>query len=207
MFGRSSARRTNWRIRCAQDRRPTSFCPRTKQRCDRLEEVDLLLTKSRRAIAKNGLAIIAHANSAPIKSPKELLGPRFKRLVLAEPACPLGQYAQDYLKRAGYTKKFQGKYYSSTIRERFSRRWLPELRTPASRLPATPLAAEIGSCTARPHVASRNDVHRGADSTGKMPGWRRAVARFSYVPNGESLLPKVRARNRRCCQSSSLTPS
>jgi molybdate transport system substrate-binding protein len=67
---------------------------------DRLEDVDLLLTKSRRSIAKNGLAIISHANSAPIKSPKELLGSRFKRLVLAEPACPLGQYAQDYLKRA-----------------------------------------------------------------------------------------------------------
>jgi molybdate transport system substrate-binding protein len=68
---------------------------------DRLERADLLHAKSLRTIAKNGLAIISHANSAPIKSPKELLASRFKRVVLAEAACPLGQYAKDYLTKAG----------------------------------------------------------------------------------------------------------
>ncbi len=76
---------------------------------DRLKEVDLLLPKSRRAIAKNGLAIISHPDAAPIKSPKELLDSRFKRIVLAEAACPLGKYARDYLTKVGIREQVLSK--------------------------------------------------------------------------------------------------
>jgi molybdenum ABC transporter molybdate-binding protein len=70
---------------------------------DRLDEARLLVARSRRSIAKNGLAIISHLNSTVevLKKPSDLLGRRFKRVVLAEPVCPLGQYSRDYLTKAG----------------------------------------------------------------------------------------------------------
>ncbi len=64
---------------------------------DRLEAAHLLVPKSQRTIARNGLAVIGRAHAASMKNPADLLAPRFKRIVLAEPACPLGQYSKDYL--------------------------------------------------------------------------------------------------------------
>ncbi len=76
---------------------------------DRLESANLLATDSRQIIAKNGLAIIGGIKATPVKKPADLLSSRFKRVVLAEPACPLGQYSKTYLEKAGIYEKLQAK--------------------------------------------------------------------------------------------------
>src|SRR4029079_3403829 len=76
---------------------------------DRLESADLLVTDSRRIIAKNGLAIVGETKASPVKKPADLLSSKFKRVVLAEPACPLGQYSKTYLEQAGVYEKLLAK--------------------------------------------------------------------------------------------------
>jgi molybdenum ABC transporter molybdate-binding protein len=66
---------------------------------DRLAAVKLLAKDSRQVVAKNGLAIVGAANAKPIEQAAELLKERFKRVVLAEPACPLGRYSETYLEK------------------------------------------------------------------------------------------------------------
>jgi molybdenum ABC transporter molybdate-binding protein len=70
---------------------------------DRLDEAHLLVARSRRSIANNGLGIISHLDSTveALKKPSDLLDRRFKRVVLAESVCPLGQYSRDYLTKVG----------------------------------------------------------------------------------------------------------
>ena len=65
----------------------------------RLEAAHLLVAKSRRMVAQNGLAIVGRPSGTPIKRPAELLASRYKKVAMAEPACPLGQYAQAYLQK------------------------------------------------------------------------------------------------------------
>jgi molybdenum ABC transporter molybdate-binding protein len=76
---------------------------------DRLDAADLLDSDSRQVIAKNGLAIVGETKASPVKKPADLLSSRFKRVVLAEPACPLGQYSKIYLEQAGVYEKLQAK--------------------------------------------------------------------------------------------------
>ena len=66
----------------------------------RLQAANLLVPKSARAIATNGLTIVGAANTGSVRNAKELLSERFKRVVLADPACPLGNYSKQYLTRA-----------------------------------------------------------------------------------------------------------
>lgn len=76
---------------------------------DRLESANLLASDSRQIIAKNGLAIVGGTKASQIKKPADLLSSQFKRVVLAEPACPLGQYSKIYLEHAGVYEKLQAK--------------------------------------------------------------------------------------------------
>jgi molybdenum ABC transporter molybdate-binding protein len=72
---------------------------------DRLDEADLLVSGSRQVVAKNGLAIVGPPQAKPVTKPADLLAVRFKRVALAEPACPLGQYAKLYLEKARVYEK------------------------------------------------------------------------------------------------------
>jgi molybdenum ABC transporter molybdate-binding protein len=76
---------------------------------DRLDAAHLLADGSRQIIAKNGLAIVGGTKASPVKKPADLLSSKFKRVVLAEPACPLGQYSKTYLEQAGVYDKLQAK--------------------------------------------------------------------------------------------------
>jgi molybdate transport system substrate-binding protein len=68
---------------------------------DRLEAAKLLVPKSRSTVAANGLAVVGPKCAATITSIKALADKRIKRIALAEPACPLGKYSQDYLRSVG----------------------------------------------------------------------------------------------------------
>ncbi len=59
----------------------------------------LLVRASRQIVAQNGLAIVGVASAATIKRSADLLSSRFKRVALAEPACPLGHYSKAYLEK------------------------------------------------------------------------------------------------------------
>ena len=60
-------------------------------------------------IAKNGLAIVSAPGMSPITKPVDLLAPRFRRVAVAETACPLGNYSQTYLEKSGVYGKLQPK--------------------------------------------------------------------------------------------------
>jgi molybdate transport system substrate-binding protein len=72
---------------------------------DRLEAAKLLVKGSRQIVAKNGLAFVGVPTATAVKKPADLLGRQFKRVALAEPACPLGQYSKVYLEKAGVYEK------------------------------------------------------------------------------------------------------
>ncbi|HVT30027.1 MAG TPA: molybdate ABC transporter substrate-binding protein [Lacipirellulaceae bacterium] len=76
---------------------------------DRLEAAKLLVRDSRQTVAQNGLAIVGAASASTIKRPEDLLTSRFKRIALAEPACPLGHYSKEYLEKARLYDKLQPK--------------------------------------------------------------------------------------------------
>lgn len=65
----------------------------------RLQAARRVAKNARRKVAKNGLAIVGEPGAKTITKATELLAPRFKKVALAEPACPLGKYSQDYLER------------------------------------------------------------------------------------------------------------
>lgn len=67
---------------------------------DRLEAAKLVAKGSRKHIAANGLAIVGSQKSVVLKKPADLLDAKFKRVAVAEQACPLGQYSKAYLERA-----------------------------------------------------------------------------------------------------------
>jgi molybdate transport system substrate-binding protein len=66
----------------------------------RLETAKMLSKDSRRTIARNGLAIVGARGAGTVKKLSDLLAVRFKRVALADPACPLGQYSKTYLEKA-----------------------------------------------------------------------------------------------------------
>jgi molybdenum ABC transporter molybdate-binding protein len=66
---------------------------------DRLETAKLVAKNSRQIVARNGLAIVGAPKGAEIAKPADLLAARFKRVAVAEPACPLGQYSKTYLEK------------------------------------------------------------------------------------------------------------
>jgi molybdate transport system substrate-binding protein len=77
------------------------FISAEESELNRLQAGGKLAPRSRRIVALNHLAVVG-ATGAPIR-PKlvDLLGEKVRKVVLAEPACPLGRYSQAYLKSAG----------------------------------------------------------------------------------------------------------
>jgi molybdenum ABC transporter molybdate-binding protein len=68
---------------------------------DRLDAAKLIEAKSRRAVARNGLAAIGVAGFESIRKVSDLESNRVKRIALAEPATPLGRCCMTYLQAAG----------------------------------------------------------------------------------------------------------
>jgi molybdenum ABC transporter molybdate-binding protein len=81
------------------------FITAEQSQLDRLEAADLVAARSRQVVAKNGLAIVGSAKVGPVTKPADLLSPKLRHVVLAEPACPLGQYSKVYLEKAGVYEK------------------------------------------------------------------------------------------------------
>ncbi len=67
---------------------------------DRLADAKRILPQSRRTIAANGLAIIGRSRMAGIRKAADLMSEKVKKIVLAEPDCPLGIYSHQYLQDA-----------------------------------------------------------------------------------------------------------
>ncbi|HZZ27571.1 MAG TPA: molybdate ABC transporter substrate-binding protein, partial [Pirellulales bacterium] len=81
---------------------------------DRLEAAGRLVSRSRRVVASNSLAVIGPrgdktTHKTALKRLEDLLGKKVQRVALAEPACPLGGYSQSYLKAAGVYDKLLAK--------------------------------------------------------------------------------------------------
>jgi molybdenum ABC transporter molybdate-binding protein len=76
---------------------------------DRLASAGRLIPTSRRSIAANGLAVVGALGMATLHDIDELLSPRLKRLVLAEPTTPLGRYSRAYLEAEGIYEKLRAK--------------------------------------------------------------------------------------------------
>lgn len=85
------------------------FITAEQSELDRLEAADLVAAGSRQIVAKNGLAIVGSPKVGPVAKPADLLAPKLNRVVLAEPACPLGQYSKVYLEEAGIYEKVLAK--------------------------------------------------------------------------------------------------
>lgn len=72
---------------------------------DRLLAAGLIVGQSRQAIAHNGLSAVGAPSAKDVNKVSDLLHTKVKRIALAEPACPLGNYTRQYLELAGiYTK-------------------------------------------------------------------------------------------------------
>jgi len=67
----------------------------------RLEKAGRLQPRSSRVVASNGLAVIGPRGKAAFKKIADLKSKTIRRIVLAEPACPLGRYSQTYLQSVG----------------------------------------------------------------------------------------------------------
>ena len=75
----------------------------------RLVDANRVAKNAHQTIAKNGLAIVGGAKSAPISKASDLLEARFKRVAIAEADCPLGQYSKAYLEKTRLYEKLQSK--------------------------------------------------------------------------------------------------
>lgn len=77
---------------------------------DRLQAAGFVQAGASRKLAKNGLAAIARiGHEAGVRKPLDLLSSAVTRLVLAEPACPLGKLSKDFLDGIGLYETLQPK--------------------------------------------------------------------------------------------------
>src|SRR5262249_35480694 len=73
---------------------------------DRLEAASILDAGSRRQLAGNTLAAIGRKEQrAPVRTPEAMARHKTLRLVLADPATPLGSYTRAYLEERGLFEK------------------------------------------------------------------------------------------------------
>jgi molybdenum ABC transporter molybdate-binding protein len=73
---------------------------------DALEAAGLADPRSRRTLARNGLAVVAAGGKTfSIRKPADLLETPFKHIALADAACPLGKCSKAYLEHLGLYEK------------------------------------------------------------------------------------------------------
>lgn len=85
------------------------FISADEPQIERLESAGAAVKSSRTSIAKNSLSIIGTVGGKHIAKPAELAQSRFKRIVLAEPECPLGRLSKTYLTKIGVYEKLQSR--------------------------------------------------------------------------------------------------
>jgi molybdenum ABC transporter molybdate-binding protein len=137
---------------------------------DRLEVVSLVRHASRRAVAKNGLAIVSAPRMPSVTKLADLLAEPFARIAVAEPECPLGKYSHSYLEKSAAYARLQSKLllvdnsravlaavasgaaqagvaFSSDASAKGA--WILQFRVPISQAAATYTAAIVGRGKAR----------------------------------------------------------
>jgi molybdenum ABC transporter molybdate-binding protein len=76
---------------------------------DRLEEAGLVVARSRRAFARNGLAAIGIPGLKSISKVNDLRSDRIRRMALADPQSPLGRYSAAFLQSTGIYEQLVSK--------------------------------------------------------------------------------------------------
>jgi molybdate transport system substrate-binding protein len=79
------------------------FFSADEAKMDRLENLGLIVKKTRQSRLSNSLVlIVAAVDGAPVQSPQDLAKPGIKRIALGDPkAVPVGVYAREYLEKLG----------------------------------------------------------------------------------------------------------
>ncbi|HEY2828123.1 MAG TPA: molybdate ABC transporter substrate-binding protein [Pirellulales bacterium] len=77
------------------------FISAEARQIDRLAKAGRLVAHTKCVVATNGLAVIGPRGTKPLKKITDLRSKRIQRLVVAEPACPLGGYSKSFLESAG----------------------------------------------------------------------------------------------------------
>jgi molybdate transport system substrate-binding protein len=86
------------------------FLPADARALERLRKAGLVANAEPIVLAENHLAAIGSADRAlPVRKAADLVKPALKRLAMADPASPLGGYAQQYLEGLGLYRKLQGR--------------------------------------------------------------------------------------------------
>jgi molybdate transport system substrate-binding protein len=86
------------------------FLPADARPLERLRKAGLVGDGEPAVLAENHLAAIGQVDRAlPVRKAADLAKPAVKRLALADPASPLGGYAQQYLEGLGLSSKLQGR--------------------------------------------------------------------------------------------------
>ncbi len=87
------------------------FISAAQRQMDELEQKDLIDTATRRVFARNVLTVIKPAGSTlDISKPADLAGSKVQRIVIGNPkTVPVGQYAEESLKRLGLWDRLQPK--------------------------------------------------------------------------------------------------
>lgn len=85
------------------------FVSAAQRQMDELEKAGLIVPSSRRAFARNALAVIKPTDSRiDISKPGDLLDPRVKRIVIGNPkTVPVGQYSEESLRAFGLWERVQ----------------------------------------------------------------------------------------------------
>jgi molybdenum ABC transporter molybdate-binding protein len=78
----------------------------------RLQSAGLVADRLHRVIATNGLAAVGLPKMKRVSRVRDLMSPKVRRVALAEPACPLGNYSRRYLESVGVYKSLLPKVLS-----------------------------------------------------------------------------------------------
>jgi molybdate transport system regulatory protein len=85
------------------------FIAAESSQIDRLEAASLVRHASRRAVAKNGLAIVSAPGMPSVTKLADLLAAPYTRIAVAEPECPLGKHSRTFLEKSATFARLQPK--------------------------------------------------------------------------------------------------
>jgi hypothetical protein len=121
---------------------------------DRLSTFGLILPRSRRTFARNGLAFVGRPTMKVVTSMRELGTAKFRRIAVAEPTCPLGNHSRSFFEQPAFTNQFAVRRCSWTIRAQCLPPLFREPPTWDLRFRATQVARAVGKrCSTFPHRA------------------------------------------------------
>ena len=102
------APRTSWPIICWRAAPCDLFLSADSAQVQRLERAGLCQANGAIVVARNGLAIVAPADTTiALRRPHDLLRPEIGRVALADAESPLGRYTREYLRQLGVAESLQ----------------------------------------------------------------------------------------------------